>query len=468
MRASSTDDDWETLPFMGLPPLSPPDSAPLPTPVTSQPSPVTELQTRIADLNQCNEVLLARVHQLEEALERSQQTLQQEVERSQRLTAEDKIVAAQSRSMAQLLSELDQSNTALERQTLLADTLAAQLKTTEDRAQQLEKECAILRKRKAERAKQLQTAEETCVDLRSRLQRQQQYTLQFKAALEKCLDTSTFQQTSQTIEHNAEDAAGAISAVPSPTNSVGMPRSASIKPWSGNQHLSTDPQLQTLMRFAPDTAPQTQPEATESSPNSPLGQPEAAISEPLDSLDDDCPGDRQDSRTAEQQLWQDVERVVEITTVPEEPETISTSVSPATEAVPEPEATASVSEFTEPIPWGTPVKPKGHVEVTPSDADELPTPSSPQPEAAPLTEDAAIPAEADTTDPAATTAAYIASDLPRIESQNRIAAMEAMAAAPKSPSPLVNPLRPAQRKRQSLSAVELPSFPPLPKVETDV
>ncbi|NER85384.1 MAG: hypothetical protein F6K42_39010, partial [Leptolyngbya sp. SIO1D8] len=44
-----------------------------------------------------------------------------------------------------------------------------------------------------------------------------------------------------------------------------------------------------------------------------------------------------------------------------------------------------------------------------------------------------------------------------------IPALDAARTSQASPSPIVHPLRPTQRKRKSLSAVELPSFPPLPK-----
>jgi|GEM_PF-2981311 len=471
----AADDDWETVPFVGMPPLSVPNSD-----VSSPSQRATisikeaELQSRIVDLNQCNEVLLSRVHQLEDALERSQQALQQEVERSQQalqqeversqriVTTEDKIAAAQTRSVAQLLSELDEANAALKRQTVLAETLTAQLKSAEERAERLEKECAILRKRKSERAKQLQAAEETCADLRSRLQRQQQYTLQFKTALEKCLDTSAFQHTSHTIEQDLGAGPEAVNgAAIAPASPIGMPRSESIRPWSANPaQLPTDHQLQSLIRSQPPSPtehPAADPGAavppslsTPPSPPSTAPTPPAA-SAPAAPEAETPPPDSE----AQQQLWQDVERVMENAAQSVAPEPVATEDEPKTHsqpAAPSPMAppdptTLETAEFTEPIPWGAPIKSEA-----PAIAPAPPPAKAPEPVAAAA--HPASPPPAPAVPDAPQVPAYAAS----------IPALHATPTPQKSPSPLVHPLRPPQRKRKSLSAVELPSFPPLPKV----
>ncbi|RZM79005.1 hypothetical protein [Leptolyngbya iicbica] len=464
-------DDWETIAIMGMPPLSAgatgePSSNAETTEIAGVPDNSSNLQGRIDDLQECNEVLLSRVNQLEEALERSQQALQQEVERSQRLTEEEKVAAAQTRSVAQLLSELDEANAALKRQTLLSDTLSAQLKAAEERSQRLEQECNILRKRKTERARQLQAAEDTCADLRSRLQRQQQYTLQFKSALEKCLDTTAFQHTSRSIEHGVIQGGESVaetSASSSPT--IGMPRSESIRPWSANPvQMATDPQLHSLLRTPAEKAPMPSP----STPPSPSELPETAISEPI--LADEAPeavSPPLPNSSAEQQLWQDVERVIENTmtaTTPLESELDSTDHSPAGSAeAPPTEATeplSSTAEFTEPIPWGAPV------------SEFSPAASIPHEEASeeaseePGNHDSASSASASQTwatasgPPSAGTSDYPVAT-------PSVPALEAMQTSQNSPSPLVHPQRPSQRKRKSLSAVELPNFPPLPKVPTE-
>ncbi|WP_204139127.1 hypothetical protein [Halomicronema sp. CCY15110] len=458
-------DDWETVAIVGMPPLSAmaPGEPPSNVKAMNTPDETVELQSRIGDLKQCNEALLSRVQQLEEALERSQQALQQEVERSPRLTEEEKVAVAQTRSVAQLLSELDEANAALKRQTLLANTLSAQLKTAEDRAQRLEQEGNILRKRKTERAQQLQVAEDTCADLRSRLQRQQQYTLQFKSALEKCLDTTAFQHASHSIEHGVSPASESVAAPSGPSSpTIGMPRSESIRPWSAHPaQAATDPQLYSLLQSpgARASDPPTTPTTARSHPPEQLAdwtsdQPAAAAApeaEPPAAID----------RAAEQQLWQDVERVMEKTvtgTAPAESAVDSTDLSSAspevTVSAPS-EPTTATTEFTEPIPWGAPVN------ATPP---AVPTPDEENSGAPAISEPiSSVPAfETLMTEPEPPTKPKI--DRP---ATSAVPALEAMQAGQSSPSPLVHPLRPSQRKRKSLSAVELPNFPPLPKVPTE-
>jgi len=456
--------DWEIVPLVGMPPLG--DDLDV---TASQPSPRSreaELQARIQDLNHCNEVLLSRVHQLEEALERSQHALQQEVERSQRMTEEEKVAAAQSHSVAQLLTELEQSNTALERQTILAETLQAQLQTFQDRSKQLESECVLLRKRNNENKQQLQAAEETCADLRSRLQRQQRYTLQFKAALEKCLDTSAFKHTTSNIETAPPSES---SFIPEPTPSVSssvnplvMPRSERIQPWSASGNATpTDPQLLSLMRSQPLNS---NPEADSVAVSSPLSTddgtdavtvspPEAAIvEEPVTSQGNDVT--QEDSRAAEQKLWHDVERVIDRTAADES--------SPSAPPPPQPAPTAT--QFTEPIPWGAPIQ-KATAELTtesdsqPADVDDAPQADKPKR----ANTEQRSPSEAESVPP------HRPPSVPDEYRQSSFAvsvpALDAMKIPQSSPSPVVHPLKPTQRKRKSLSAVELPSFPPLPKVE---
>ncbi|MEO1298500.1 MAG: hypothetical protein AAFW75_22525, partial [Cyanobacteria bacterium J06636_16] len=158
---------WEAVPLPGMLPV---DNVPVAPEATVQAAlqREAELKTQIQDLKRCNDALLGRVNQLEESLEKAHQALQQEVERSQHRSDAEKMTIAQQHSVAQLLSELEESDAALKRQTVLAETLQAQLGTYQERSRQLEKECTILRKQQAEKAHQQQEAEETCGDLRSR------------------------------------------------------------------------------------------------------------------------------------------------------------------------------------------------------------------------------------------------------------------------------------------------------------
>lgn len=444
--------DWEVVPLSGLPALGSEADMGLPSDHLRPAQREAELQTRIHDLNRCNEVLLSRVRQLEDALEQSQQALQQEVERSQRITEEEKVAAAQSHSVAQLLSELEQANASLDRKTILAETLEAQLKTFQERSQQLDGECTALRQHQGDLQQRVQVAEETTADLRSRLQRQQRYTLQFKAALEKCLDTAVFKHTSHSIESEAADE-GHFSEASSASNPLVMPRSERIQPWSaGETAAQADPQLRALVR----TQSEPSPSMSEPVPTS-AGLPElamASLAEPSHADNIDHPSGNAE---AEKQLWQDVERVVDNASITGAAAKAVSTEAPAAD-VPE----SADMPFTEPIPWGAPVQ-----HTMPPSPDER------------------VVAEVETKEPLDTAAGetgdsdFAESPSPTTMTADVIKALEAYkpssftATIPAldrqqisqaSPSPIVHPLRPAQRKLKSLSAVDLPNFPRLPKV----
>ena len=77
---------------------------------------------------------------------------------------------------------------AARRQQSLVETIRTKLQTCEHQMARMEREFALTQQRYTEQTYQLQQSEQTCEELRSRLNRQQRYTLQFKAALEKCLE----------------------------------------------------------------------------------------------------------------------------------------------------------------------------------------------------------------------------------------------------------------------------------------
>jgi hypothetical protein len=242
----------------------------IPVDATINPSREVELLNLVRDLNRCNEVLLGRVNQLEEALENAQQALQAEVEHHHSQSSRvDPAVAAQQRSMAQLLSELEGANDGLKRQRILAETLQAQLDSSQERVVQLERECTLLQQQQTAKSQSLQKSEETCQDLRSRLQRQQRYTLQFKVALEKCLDMSSPHSVTSSPDRSPLGPQVRPQA-PQPQepresrhNPVAMPRADRIQPWSAiDGDPLPDPQLAALLRATnpqADTASDVEP-----------------------------------------------------------------------------------------------------------------------------------------------------------------------------------------------------------------
>lgn len=307
--------EWETVNFPGTLPLAQIPDPPLPEAappqptetVTSRPADFThreaELLQLIQDLNQCNDALLRRVAELEEALERSQTALQIEVERSQQnqsaSAAEAQvIITQQQQQVAQLLSELDMANDAVRRTSIHNETLQADLDTTRQRVAQLERECTLLQQRFTEKNTTLAQAEATCRDLRSRLQRQQHYTLQFKAALEKCLDMASHRPSATTESRGAEIAAAEPPQVARP-QPVAMPRAQQIQPWSADETTHRpDPTLDNLLRGLKSVGqrPTSPPQPTfpwSSAPMPPVTPPPPPEAE------------------AETVLWQDLARIME-------------------------------------------------------------------------------------------------------------------------------------------------------------
>ncbi|MGP1382472.1 MAG: hypothetical protein ACTS2F_02875 [Thainema sp.] len=195
---------------------------------------IEELLTLIRELNECNDALLSRVRHLEDALTQCQSELDREVMRSQHSIQQQQeqelaLVAAQQRA-AQSADELEFVQQTVQRQQIQIETLEAQLETSQQRVAELERECALVQQKQQEQYHQLQESKQACQDLRSRLQRQQRYTLQYKVALKKCLDVPPPRYQSAGETFTTADA---------PTGF--MPKVSEIQPWSSTQPSDTQP-----------------------------------------------------------------------------------------------------------------------------------------------------------------------------------------------------------------------------------
>ncbi|MBD2120634.1 hypothetical protein [Trichocoleus sp. FACHB-262] len=206
---------------------------------------VNEIVTIMQELQQRNGYLLSRVTQLEVVLNECQITLEAQASRTQEqetiLAQQSEELTAADEHIARLMHELECSHQAAQRQQILVETITAQLENSQERVAQLERECALTQQRYNEQTHAVMQAENICRDLRSRLHRQQRYTLQFKAALEKCLDVSS-------PCHEAHPDLTASSAIPSPTKARStqkpaasdpafLPKVDSIQPWSAQPWL---------------------------------------------------------------------------------------------------------------------------------------------------------------------------------------------------------------------------------------
>lgn len=175
-------------------------------------------------LREKNQDLIKTVVQLEQALTDSQEQLHSQVKRSHRA---DTLIAQQVEELNQtqqevthLLGELETSGQTIQNQQLFIDNLAKQLAHSQKQVAQLERECALLQENYHDCSQKLEVTEQQTRELRSRLHRQQRYTLQYKAALDQCLGVSTAENISNSSSEN-------------PITSVSLtPKIPSIPPWS--------------------------------------------------------------------------------------------------------------------------------------------------------------------------------------------------------------------------------------------
>jgi hypothetical protein len=245
----------------------PPDE---PTP--SQPPELADLISLIQELNQCNSALLDRVSQLEDALEQSQSTLAL-AEPAAAPMPQDLPKAQE--QITTLYNQLEFAHQTNQRQQILLETLTAQLEASQERVAQLERETSLVQQRYTEQVQTLTQTESSCRELQARLHRQQRYTLQFKAALEKCLEVPMPQ-------YEGQEAPSATAG-----DYLFLPKAQRIKPWTAPTDTTPKLPWMNLAADAIDTF-QTDPKLTHNLhlptfalPD--LPQPEAPIEAPPES-----------------------------------------------------------------------------------------------------------------------------------------------------------------------------------------
>lgn len=215
-------------------------------------------------MRQRNRRLLEQIAQLQNALSEKQDALNAEMVRSQE---QDSLIVRQGEELntlqeqlTRLFHTLESSHQAATRQQILIETLSEQLQSSQERVAQLERECALTQQRNNEQSHQLVQSANTCRELKTRLHRQQQQTLQFKVALEKCLEMPNRQISEAQPSRPKRDAGGVV------------PKAQPIQPWSAQQDfladessMDTEPlwnrplQLDSLLATSTDTEDVTEP-----------------------------------------------------------------------------------------------------------------------------------------------------------------------------------------------------------------
>jgi hypothetical protein len=155
-----------------------------------------------------NRNLLQQVGELEQALRQYQEELQFQQARAQTqetlLLQHKELLKASEDQVNRLFKELESSHQVNQRQQILIETLSNQAENAQERLAQIERDCALTQQRYQEQSLQLQQTEISCEELQVRLERQQQQTIQFKAALEKSLEVSTSSYLQSNLEARAE------------------------------------------------------------------------------------------------------------------------------------------------------------------------------------------------------------------------------------------------------------------------
>jgi hypothetical protein len=192
-----------------------------------------ELLSLIRELNQCNNALLDRVAELETALEQQQAAAPIAAPQEWAIAGlEDLDLPAAQQKIVQLAQELELVHQTNKRQQILVETLTGQFENSQERVAELERECARLQQYANEQSQKLIQSDNTCRDLRSRLQRQQRYTLQFKVALEKALEVAPAGATPVLGDADASQESATDWLISQAPEQALVPKASHIQPWS--------------------------------------------------------------------------------------------------------------------------------------------------------------------------------------------------------------------------------------------
>lgn len=191
--------------------------------VSPTPADVASLVALIQEIRASNTNLLERTIELEQALADSQGELQLETARSHNaeslLSEKIDTFAAFQKQFNSVSKQLETAHQTIQHQQASIKNLTTQLATSSERIAQMERECSLTQANYNEKSHQLIQLDNSCQELRSRLIRQQRYTMQLKVALEKSLDSPRSYQS----QDNSDFCSQAQSI---------FPQAQPITPWS--------------------------------------------------------------------------------------------------------------------------------------------------------------------------------------------------------------------------------------------
>jgi chromosome segregation ATPase len=173
-------------------------------------SPVTQSmdwQKVAHKLREYNRKLLKKVFKLEQELAEVEHKFHKQIEKSQ---SSDRTLAQQAEEIknyqqdnARLEEELAVFQQETHSQQVVIESLSKQLEVSQQQAAKLERECALLQENYNQKTYELISIGKEAQELHSRLNRQQHYTLQYKAALDQYVnDLSTKSEESSITQEN--------------------------------------------------------------------------------------------------------------------------------------------------------------------------------------------------------------------------------------------------------------------------
>ena len=220
------------------------DSALEKTTTVEETTPQTDWCAVAHKLRSYNRDLVKQVAHLEQTIIESDKQLRLQ---AQQQSHSDTIIIQQTEELraakeqvGNLCQELESFHQANQRQQILVETLSEQLEASQQQVARLERECAFVQQECNEQSHLLRQNTNNAQELRSRLNRQQRQTLQFKAALEKCLEVRENGNHLHLIDCDGiNDSVEEAEADFAP--GVFVPKAQPIKPWS-SQFESWDDQ----------------------------------------------------------------------------------------------------------------------------------------------------------------------------------------------------------------------------------
>ncbi len=146
-------------------------------------------------LREHNRKLLKKVFQLEQEVAETNNRISEHKVRSQ---STDMLIAQQAEEInhnqeeiAHILQQLETSQQEAHSQQVLIDSLSKQLETANEQCAQLERECTLVQEKYNKQTHELFIKTQQVQELSARLNRQQRYTLQYKAALDQYLEVGS-------------------------------------------------------------------------------------------------------------------------------------------------------------------------------------------------------------------------------------------------------------------------------------